>query len=241
MSYEIAVINPRGTPRRNKKGRFVKGGKRTRSKRRTHKRRKTAARASNPRTRTYHRRRTAKRRASNPRSPVRRRKSHARTARTYHRRRRYSNPRFSIKGIVAQLAPAGVGAIGALALDVGLGYAPVPAMLKTGIPNILTKVAGALLLGFAAGKVFGGNNGKLVTAGGLTVVAYSALKDVVRQYAPSLPGLVGEYEEVTLGYMNPASVIQPGAGAYLENGGAPVMMAPTMGAPGAGAYMDNGF
>lgn len=146
-----------------------------------------------------------------------------------YRRRRHHNPRFSVAGITQQLIPAAYGAGGAIALDVAMGYIPLPAMLTTGYPKHATRIVGALGIGWVARK-FLGSKGQAVAAGALTVAMYNLLKDVLVQFAPSIKGL-GDYEEISiddtasqLGAYLPGSPL----GAYLPDGSS---------APGMGAYM----
>ena len=112
------------------------------------------------------------------------------------RRHRRSNPRFSVSGITSQLMPAAYGAAGGIALDVALGYLPLPEMLKTGYVKHATRIVGALGIGWAARKFLKGK-GNAVAAGALTVAMYGLLKDVIVQFAPSVRGL-GDYEEISI-------------------------------------------
>lgn len=139
------------------------------------------------------------------------------------RRRRHSNPRFSIGGITSQLMPAVYGAGGALALDVALGYIPLPAMLQTGYARHATRIVGALGIGWL-GRKFLGSKGAAAGAGALTVAVYGLLKDVaVQATAGKVKGL-GDYEEIQVdGYYDPAPQIgaymQSGVGAYMSGDG----------------------
>jgi len=239
VAYEIAILNPRRSSkrsrksgkrrstkvakaRRNKKGRFVKASSAPK------RHRKRAAKAAAPKRR---------RRKGGKRTPatgyvvgsarIRRRKLNPRRR---HRSRRRHNPRFSVAGITSQLVPAAYGAAGAVALDVALGYIPLPAMFQTGYGKHGARIVGALGIGWLARK-FLGSKGNAVAAGALTVAMYSLVKDVVVQFAPSVKGL-GDYEEIAIdntadqigAYMDPAARL----GAYLPDGSV---------APGMGAYM----
>lgn len=141
---------------------------------------------------------------ANPRRRSRRRRSH-------HRRRRLRNPRLgggrlSVRGMMHQLIPAATGAVGAIGLDIAMGYVPLPAQYKTGWLGTGVKAVGAIALGMIAGKVVGREKGKLFTAGALTVIAYQALRTAVASAMPSL-GLSG------LGaYMTPAMPALPAPG-----------------------------
>lgn len=140
---------------------------------------------------------------------------------------------------MGQIVSGGIGAAGAIGLDVALGYATfLPESLKTGMGRNLTRLGGALGLGLVAGKVFGRKTGASVALGGLTVVLYMVLKDMLVKAVPTLPGL-GDYEEMQVGYLDAASVIQDGTGAYLsDQSGTGAYMEGMNDNEGAGAYME---
>lgn len=209
MAAQIALINPR----RKRKAR------KTRARRRRHvARRKTTARR---------RRKTSivAVRRLNPR----RRRVHARRRRHHARRR---NPRMlSLGGITRTLMPAAIGGAGALALDIALSYATpyLPASLQSGYLKTGVKLAGAIGLGMVAGKFLGGEKGRAVTLGALTVVLYGAIRDAAKQFAPTLnlgavdyaDNTVGAYMAPSLGYINPAPFVSndmSGLGAYMSDG-----------------------
>jgi hypothetical protein len=138
------------------------------------------------------------------------------------------------------LMGAAVGAGGAIGLDVLLGYATfLPDSLRTGTPRHFVRLGGALGLGWIAGKVFGRQAGAGVTAGAMTVVLYSIFKDLLQKAVPNLPGL-GDYEEMEVGYLDAASVVQDGTGAYMlqDDTGAGAYMEGVEENEGAGAYME---
>lgn len=128
--------------------------------------------------------------------------------------------KLSVGGVMRQLVPAATGAVGAIGLDIAMGYVPIPAQYKTGWLGTGVKVVGAVALGMIAGKVVGREKGRLFTAGALTVIAYQAIRTALATAAPTIPGLSG------LG----------GMGAYMV----PTM--PALAAPkkmaGLGAYMN---
>lgn len=224
MSEALFLINPRRRKKKSRKGKMPAGlrrywaskraGKKT-TKRRRHKRRSVSVAAAPRR-----RRRTHKRRAvmANPR-----RRKHYGVSRRRHRR---SNP-FSVKGLTHTLMPAGIGAAGAVALDIVYAYATpyLPASLQTGYFATAVKLAGALGLGFGARKFLGREKGNAVALGALTVVGYGALKPLIAQFAPSIKmaGLgdsQGYSPDQGIGFYSPASVIPgSGMGAYLPNRG----------------------
>ncbi len=153
---------------------------------------------------------------------IRRRKLNPRAGRRSRRRR--SNPRFSVSGITSQFMPALFGAGGALALDVALGYLPLPEKLKTGYARHAVRIVGAVGLGFLANKFLRGR-GRAMGEGALTVAVYGLLKEVAgKTLGDKVKGL-GDYEEITVdGYLDNAPVL----GAYMGAGDA-----------GVGAYMGN--
>ena len=236
--YEIAVLNPRrkrrskskrskAMPFRNSKGRFVKRSAKA-PKRRKHKRH------ANPIKKVAHKKRSRKvARKSAKRRPavgyvvgtkrIRRRKLNPRR-RHHYAKRRHRNPRFSVSGITSQLVPAAIGAGGAIALDVLLGYVSpmLPATITTGYAKHGLRIAGALGVGFVA-KKFLGSKGHAVAEGALIVALYKLMTDVLVQYAPAAVTVgLGDYEEVAIdntadqigAYMDPAARL----GAYLPDG-----------------------
>ena len=132
----------------------------------------------------------------------------------------------SVRGVMNQLIPAAIGGTGAVGLNVALAYLPIPDTLKTGPLAIATKIGGALLLGWGAGKLIGRHNGQLVTLGALTVVAYDVIRQLVAQAMPTLPGLadyedmrLSAYQNGNLGYVNPASIVRNDTLAAYQEGG----------------------
>ena len=205
------------------------GGKRRRSRKHRAKRRHTV-RATVRRVRRH------RRRAGGKRTPhmgytigsrrIRRLKLNPR------HRRRHRNP-ISVRGITGQITSAGMGALGGVALDVSLGYLTpmLPAALTTGYVKHATRIGAALGLGYLSKKFLGGK-GDAVAKGALVVAMYGLLKDVIVQFAPSVPGL-GDYEEVTLDTSGMGAYITGphNMGAYLPDGSH---------APGMGAYLNGG-
>ena len=137
--------------------------------------------------------------------------------RRHHYRRVRRNPslrglsgmgRGVVKGVVI---PGAIGATGAVALDVVMGYATpyLPASLQSGWFNVAVKIAGAIGVGMVAGKVLGRDKGRIVTLGGVTVVMYSVVRGLLKQVAPTMPGLSG------LG-MQDYTPYGRGMGAYMQ-------------------------
>ena len=247
--YEIVVLNPRsGKKSARKRKRAAKRSPVMAKRRRKLSAKQIAAgfggkkRRVNARRRPHAKRaRNARRRRRNPSGKKRyvtggyvRGKGRIRRLKLNPRRRhRRNNPRFSVSGITSQLMPAAYGAAGGIALDVALGYIPLPAMLKSGYPKHATRIVGAMGIGWAARK-FLGSKGAAVGHGALIVAMYGLLKDVIVQFAPQVKGL-GDYEEISID--NTADQIgayMPGAqmGAYLPDGSS---------APGMGAYLGGDF
>jgi hypothetical protein len=149
-----------------------------------------------------------------------------------HRRRRIRrNPRFSMRGVSRVVMPAAVGALGAVGLDVTWGYFGkfIPATVQGNVwLAAAAKIAGAFGLGWIASKAVGREQGRLVTAGAVTVVSYGLVKSLLHQAAPNLPGLAGidgldAYMPGQFGAYNPAPYLtdgngaQPALGAYMPN------------------------
>lgn len=158
-------------------------------------------------------------------SPVRRRKLNPRRRRHHvaRRRHRYArNPRFSIGSLKTMVMPAITGAVGAVVLDIGLTYVPLPASLQTGWGKTAVQAAGAVALGMLASKFLGRSKGAAVGLGALTIVSYGVVKNLAHQFLPSVPGLSGDYADMgvgaympNMGWVNPAATL----GAYMSSGG----------------------
>lgn len=188
--------------------------------------------------------RRRKRRAKKARSHRRSRRRHGRS----HRRLR--NPRafgrsLSIRGITGEVTPAIVGALGAMALDVGMAYLPLPSFLQSGWGRTLAQLGGALALGFVAARVpmVGRRNAQIATLGALTIVAYNAIRPLAAQSigdkVKGLSGLAdfGDYDGggAMGAYMNPQ------LGAYMKPAAALLPGRSPIASMGMGAYLDNGF
>ncbi len=135
-----------------------------------------------------------------------RRRSHSRK-RHYIRAR--SNPVASLSGVKPVVLGGLVGAGGAVANDLAFGYGSkyLPAMLQTGIPKVLAKVASGVLIGVVGGKVLRGK-GAALGVGAVTV----ALRDGIVEQLKSMPATaslpLGEYIEASqMGYVDSAQVL----------------------------------
>jgi len=162
---EILLVNPR---RRRKTA--------TRKRRAPSRRRRNPV-AANPRRRKVRRRRNTI--AANPR---RRRRASSR------RRRRNPVRAFNTRDIQGQLRTASTGALGAITLDVGLAYLPLPAALKAGIVGKLAKGAAAIALGVVAHRFLkvSAANANRMTEGALTVQLHGIGRELLTQFAPQV-------------------------------------------------------
>jgi hypothetical protein len=87
--------------------------------------------------------------------------------------------------VTGVLGGALVGAGGALALDLALNFgAPyLPAMVAVpGWPRHILRLGGAFLIGALSGLVVKPETRRAITAGAVTVVTYSIVKDLANQY-----------------------------------------------------------
>lgn len=202
---ELMLVNPKRKRSRRRRKMTAKQLKYFGPRKRRTKRRRTAL-AATPRRR--HRRRSRTIAVANPR-----RRSHRRRRHVTRLRR---NPSFSMGGFSTRrflndtLIPAGVGASGALGVDLALGYfgAQLPASLQSGLPNVAVKIAGAIGIGMLAGMLAGKRFGEQATAGAITVTLYDLLKKQIMSAMPALP-LHGFSD---MGWISPALQVGPGGG-----------------------------
>lgn len=156
----------------------------------------------NPRKR---RRKTAKKRAA----PKRRRsRTMARVRRSSPARRRRRNPiNLDIKSIMKNtLMPSATAAGGALAVDLALGYIPLPDMLKTGPMRHVVKGVAAIGMGMLASIFVKPKTAELFATGAMTIAIYDASKEAIAQIAPEIK--MGAYDDMDdLGYRQPGYVV----------------------------------
>lgn len=168
VGTEVMLLNPRH--KRRRKARI--------NPRRVRRRRRTVA-AANPRRRRRSVRRVAR---ANP-FRVRRRRSVRRVARR--------NPIGSATGFFHQdVIPAGVGALGAMGLDLAFGYlTPVLPVELTGMMMPVVRIAGAVGIGYAA-KLATGNAryGDAAMLGAITVTLYDLFKGWLVTADPAIFG-----------------------------------------------------
>lgn len=207
--------------------------------RRKRKGRKRGRRAMTALQRKYFGPRKAKRRSGSRRrvaalraaaAPVRRsrRRRHAGVTKSRRRSRRSglgSIRGFSLSGISRDMIPAGIGAVGALGVDIALGYIKpmLPAGMTGPLIDPLVRLGGAMAVGFVAGKVMGKRFGEQAMAGALTVAMYDIVKGFVRQAAPGLLSeYVGGYYDDggydAIGYVSPAAQVGEYVGDYNTGG-----------------------
>ena len=122
-----------------------------------------------------------------------------------------------MSGIKSELTGAAVGAVGAVAVDIAMGYLTpyIPASL-TGNQylTLATKIAAALGIGMLAGKVIGRDKARGATLGALTVVGYDFIKTLVPASLP-MAGLsgMGAYMHSNI----PGSLNGYNPGSYVRN------------------------
>lgn len=232
MSEQLLLLNPR----RRRRRRALRS--------RTRRARKSVARFFG---------RTRRRRLENPRRHRRRsaRRVYARSVMSNPRRRRrvsrrryrhLSNPRsINVRNLTRDyLVPAGIGAAGAVGLKIGWGYLSphLPTSLQSGWGALGAQTAAVLAVGFGAGKALPRHRRSIAigVVGALTVITYTALVQLLTQYAPNLQGL-RDYTDYRIGaYMGssaPAALPAPAAAGGRRMG----MISPAPAIRGFGAYM----
>lgn len=104
-------------------------------------------------------------------------------------------------GVVNLLKQSGLGAIGALALDIAYSKLPIPASLQTGNMAALTKAAVTIGAGMLAGKVMGKQMAHGAVVGALTV----QLHDLLKGFATGM-GIAGVTDINGISYYSPAQI-----------------------------------
>lgn len=158
-------------------------------------------------------------------APIRRRKLNPRRRRGKRRRsrsRRRRNP-ISLRGfaptnLMGQVTGALPGAVGALGLDVALGFLPIPVNWKAGIPGYITKIVGAVGLGMLASNVVSGATAAKMTTGALTVMFHGILRELLATNFPQVPlGMYLQPGFAGLGYAGSGYNPMQGLGLYLPD------------------------
>jgi len=158
----------------------------------------------NPRKRRKHKARKRRgaraRRSRRTRTVSRKRRSSFRVRRVRARRNPIS---LSVGGALGTIKSGAMGAVGALANDLAIGYGKsyLPAMLQTGYGLMAVKLGSAVLVGFAADKVLKGKGASLAV-GAATVALHDAFKAQLAQMAPNLP--LGDYIDFAGNPSNPS-------------------------------------
>lgn len=205
---------------------------------------------SNP-TRRRRKRKSVKRRKTSTRK--RRRNPSPPGARKRTRRavtRRRSNPSgrraFSQANITNVVRAAGAGAAGAIALDIALGFVPLPANLKGGIMGDVTKAVGAIAIGALANmtKFVSSTTARDMTVGAMTVQFTGIGRKLLGQFAPgiALSAYQNDDYDSMLGYggsgWNPEDALDWNGGMSAYNVGEDfAIAAPGDAQPGLGAYL----
>jgi len=151
------------------------------------------------------RRSVASRVRSGSTATIRRYRRRASTAaRRVRRHMRTTTGRASF-GIVPLLKQSGVGAVGALAVDIVYGKLPIPDTMKTGYTGAAVKAAATVGLGMLAGRVMNKATAHGATVGALTVQLHALLKDFAAGF-----GLAGYTSINGVGYYTPAMIAGEG-------------------------------
>lgn len=177
------------------------------------------------------RKRKAKRRsyAVNP-APRRRKRRAKRRTRAFKSYRRNPSPRvrravagltrgkgaLKIGEVIMPAIGVGVGAVGA---EVIMGYAPLPAAVKTGPVKHLTKAALSIGVGALISRYGNKKLGAMIALGGSSIAVHDFAREQALKFMPKLQ--LGEYMD-GMGYYNPAMSVD-GLGEYLS-GDAPAML-----------------
>ena len=122
------------------------------------------------------------------------------------------------KGILdTTVMPALTATGGALALDIGWAYLPLPAQVKSGPMRHVAKGLGAIGLGYLAGMVINKKKADEMALGALTVVLHQAGRDIIQQAAPMV-------KMDGIGYYNAGMPVGgPDMGLYVADNAAPPM------------------
>jgi len=123
--------------------------------------------------------------------------------------------------IMSLFVPAATVGLGAVGVEMLMGFMPIPPQLKTGPIKHVTKGAIAVAIGWGLGKFVSKRLGEAFALGGLTIAVHDAAKDQILRMAPNVrfgqyENRMGEYMGQYIGgdemYENPA--IEEGTGAF---------------------------
>lgn len=140
-----------------------------------------------------------------------------------YRRARKTNTALAGKGlgIVNLLKASGIGAAGALAIDLVYAKLPIPASMQTGTLAPVTKAAVTVGLGMLAGKVLSKPMAHSAVVGALTVQLHAILKNMAAGV-----GIAGYTDINGIEYYSPAEIAASGMSQYIS------------GADGVGEYVN---
>jgi len=160
----------------------------------------------------------------------------------------------SARGVKGLAIGAGVGAVGAVALDYlwQYGSSYLPASLQSGYIGTFAKGAVAVGAGWLASKAIGKHAAVAGTLGALTVIGYQLIHQLVAQAAPTaaiaattttatpaVAGLGAYMQRGPLGWVSPGTPLAlrglGRVGAYMQPAGAPPPIA--AGRPGGTVSM----
>ena len=121
-----------------------------------------------------------------------------------------------VRRIKSTVMPAAYAVAGAVGLDLAWGYLPIPDTLKVGTTRYFAKGAGAVLLGWIAEKVVKKEHAHMIGVGAMTVVLYTAAREALANYAPSVNQALGDAGDdfSRLSYYGSGSVAGLGFGRY---------------------------
>ncbi len=108
------------------------------------------------------------------------------------------------------LRPAAVGTAGAMVMELGVGYLPLPAEMKSGVAGFAVKALLAVGIGLGAKAAGFERAGAELAVGALTVAAATQAKDLAAVHMPDLK--LG-----SMGYFSPAVVDQGALGMFMED------------------------
>lgn len=152
-----------------------------------------------------------RRKAAKKKTAKRRRTTLARARSRAPVRRRRRNPiKMDMASIMKNtIMPSATAAGGAIAVDLALGYLPLPAMMKTGPVRHLVKGVAAISMGLLAANFVKPRTAELFATGAMTVALYDAAKEGISNFAPNIR--MGEYDDLDvdleMGYASPAPVV----------------------------------
>lgn len=96
------------------------------------------------------------------------------------------NPRGLIGSVTQAIVPAAMGAGGALAADIALGYIPLPDAMRAGPMRHLTRGLASIAVGILAGFVLKPDKARIVMGGGLTVAFHSLAREALQKAVPDI-------------------------------------------------------